>query len=1123
MKSAKMEVGNYTNPYLLRMKSQWFYKNVTLIVFLLFCITERPVAQTIFSGINGYEPRFVLPVNENLQIKSIKSFGAVGDGVTDDTKAFLDWLATGERRIFIPEGTYLIKDQLRMTSGMKRLFMIGERNKTTILKLADGSPGFNNPASPKSFIYTIAPGQQGEQNMHNYIQHLTIEIGKNNPGAIALNFHTNNTGAVKDVTIKATDPVNHKGFRGIGIQDWGAGPGNLRYIEIDGFETGIFINQENHWTLEHINISNCKTGVFNTKTTSIRKLKTIGCATGVETSGPMALVDSECLNGPSGGSALVVQNNDVLITSLKTSGYAKAIVSANENNVLGPDVKNWSAEPLQYLWEPDSANNTSLGLSVEESPEYQYPQTSDQWKVISSTGNITSALQEAIDNGAEFIYLQGGTISSTIYIRNKLKKIMVLGEGPITMNPGSTKPVFSIQDGTNPYVILEHIYENYGSSSSWVVEHDSPRALVFRHGSGTYHSTEKAKNAKVFMESVVGAFEFTGVKAWLRDMDTERGGTDALNLTFNNATGWILGQKCEDFATKIKAVNGSFCELLGGTYRQNWDQGDFNAAGLNSNNKEPLFLIDSSNASFGAFTSWGPNIAYDPVIRETREIETRNLSRTASKGALALYVGYKKKGNTAQQVNATGVGLLPTELILIKGTTALIQAQIIPANATNKKMEWVSSSPEVARVNDSGFVTALTAGSATVTVTTSDGGFSASCRVTVTEFIDVTGLKVTPESASITQGETKQLDAIISPGNASNSSVTWSSEMPEVASVNATGMVTGLKPGKVVITATSHNGTIKSSAEITVVAPKTSGLIAYEGFDYSDGDLAGKSGGIGWGGNWTGGGTITSPGFAYSGCEAKGNSFSFNNTEAVRQLNGKLGEKGTTLWIGFILHEGANSPAIHFQLRENEITRMNISRLGYDQWGLNIDGAGDPDNLPWSNEKLKHHFWLLKLVFGETQTNITAWQDPNLSVEPTSGGTTISIPAFTFNNIRLVQNYPTGTASSIFDEIRIGGNFKNAISNNPVTSAFSIINNQEVNLLNVFPTITTGIFHVSITEDLLGGKIRIYSPAGLKIREIIADDCTKKIDISGYSPGIYRVMVCNKRLFASKPIVIITQ
>jgi hypothetical protein len=103
---------------------------------------------------------------------------------------------------------------------------------------------------------------------------------------------------------------------------------------------------------------------------------------------------------------------------------------------------------------------------------------------------------------------------------------------------------------------------------------------------------------------------------------------------------WVLGQKTEDFATKLNVINGGFLELLGGTYRMNWDQADFNVAGLDINNRPPLFIIDNANASFAGFTSWGPNIPFDPVIREKRISVIRNQARGTGNGEQALYVGY---------------------------------------------------------------------------------------------------------------------------------------------------------------------------------------------------------------------------------------------------------------------------------------------------------------------------------------------------------------------------------------------------------------------------------------------------------------------------------------------------
>jgi uncharacterized protein YjdB len=1016
---------------------------LTLIMLGLLFLSYAGQAQTVFSEVYGFEPRFILPEDDALIIKSVKDFGAAGDGITDDTQAFQQAMASNQRFLYIPAGTYILRDQVRMNSGMKRLFWIGESQQTTIIKLADGSPGFDNPASPKPFIYTIAAGQQGEQNMHNYIQHLTIEIGENNPGAIALNFHTNNTGAVKDVAIKATDPVNHKGFRGIGVQDWGAGPGNLRFIDIDGFQTGIYINEDNHWTLEHVKISNCETGLRSTKATSARRITTINCTVGIHVTGPFAAQELSVVDGPGSGDAVIVGNSNVMIKGLTTAGYTNAINSNNTGDGNLPDgtVEHWLGGHVRHLWDPAAGFDRTFAIPVEESPEYQYPQTPEQWTLISSTGNITAALQAAIDDGAEFIYLQGSTISSTIYVRNKVKKIMVLGEGAITLSPGESNPAFVIQDGEHDVVILEHIYENYGSNNSWCFVQATSRTVVIRHGASTYTTAPEGAGGKVFMESVVGDFEYRGVKAWLRDMNTELGGLDALTLHFYNTTAWVLGQKTEDFATKIKVANGSKVELLGGTYRQNWDLDRVvNRGGIDPDNPVPLFLIEDSHATFAGFTTWGwsGEFPYDPVIREIRGADNRALSRAEGGGSMPLYVGYTAAVPAAQTKGVTGMHFSLQELTVILGQTSMIPAHVLPADATNKKINWVSSDPDVVQVSPTGFVTAVGEGTATVTATTDDGGLTNACVVIVPEYIEVIGINLTPANMEINTGQSTQLTVEILPANATNQSVIWSSDNPDVATVNAEGLITGVSVGQAIITAETAEGGFSATSQVTVNLPPVGGLYAYEGFDYPVGDLAGKDGGIGWSGPWSGGATVVSPGLNVAGVESVGNLTSLFNAEAVREMTETIGETGSVVWIGFILHEMANSPTIHFQLLHDDEIKMAFFRFGYDVWGINSDGTGDPDNLPWQNEKNTHHFWLFKLVFGETNTNITVWRDPNLSVEPTSGGTTISIPAFSFNKVRLTQAFVNGNSDSRFDEIRIAGNFMNATNNDPYVQPTSV-------------------------------------------------------------------------------------
>jgi len=580
-------------------------------------------AQTIFESINGFEPHFVMPPNSIMK-NIVTDYGAVGDGVSDDTQAFLDWAASGERSLYIPSGTYLVKSQIRPSDGMKRITIMGEKRSTTTIKLAAGSPGYDNPLSPKVFLHTRAPNQQGEQNFNIYLYHLTIEIGENNPGAIGVNFHTNNTGAVKDVAVKATDPVNHKPLRGLQFSDYWFGPGNGRYLEINGFHEGILVGDaQNHTVLEYIHISNCDTGIRNAgNTCSIRNVEISNCKTGVVNSagGHMVLLETS-IQG-SGGTDAIINQSHLLARSIETAGFSKAIASSGENgDVTGPDLDHYSSDSVLFNW-PTAGRDTSLGLSIVNSPEFQYPASSDEWAVMPASGDITNDIQQAIDDGKKTIFIQGGEISSTIFLRNDVERIMGIGVRMTNFMTGS-EPAFKVVDGNSSGVIVELLYSNYGSTSRYVCQLASKRDMVFRHGSGGLSVAPEGYGGRVFCESIVGVpIELINVNAWLRDMNTELGGADAVNILNNNSRVWILGQKTEDYGNKIKTINGGFTELLGGMFRQNWDAAD-NVYALLDNT--PLFLVDNSHASFSFKTGTGSGVNYKIILREIRGEETRDL------------------------------------------------------------------------------------------------------------------------------------------------------------------------------------------------------------------------------------------------------------------------------------------------------------------------------------------------------------------------------------------------------------------------------------------------------------------------------------------------------------------
>ena len=158
---------------------------------------------------------------------------------------------------------------------------------------------------------------------------------------------------------------------------------------------------------------------------------------------------------------------------------------------------------------------------------------------------------------------------------------------------------------------------------------------------------------------------------------------------------------------------------------------------------------------------------------------------------------------------------------LVEGASTTLTSTVAPADATDKTVTWKSSDESVATVDKDGVVTAKKAG--TVTITATAGGVSGTLHITVTakpvETVPVTSVEVTVEAGTtVSVGKTLQATATVKPGNATNKKVTWKSSDESIATVDANGVITAKKAGKVVITATSTDGTDKSgNVEITVV------------------------------------------------------------------------------------------------------------------------------------------------------------------------------------------------------------------------------------------------------------------------------------------------------------------
>lgn len=172
----------------------------------------------------------------------------------------------------------------------------------------------------------------------------------------------------------------------------------------------------------------------------------------------------------------------------------------------------------------------------------------------------------------------------------------------------------------------------------------------------------------------------------------------------------------------------------------------------------------------------------------------------------------------APVINVSSVSLNETSLDLLTGDRATLTATVLPSNASDKTVSWSSSDESVATVKN-GKVTAISAGQATISATTKDGGLTASCIVNVTQkIVPVNGVSLNYSELELSVGDSEDLIAKVLPTNATNKEVIWSTTDEEVASVDENGKVTALKVGETMIVVTTVDGGYKDYCIIKVTA-----------------------------------------------------------------------------------------------------------------------------------------------------------------------------------------------------------------------------------------------------------------------------------------------------------------
>ena len=212
-------------------------------------------------------------------------------------------------------------------------------------------------------------------------------------------------------------------------------------------------------------------------------------------------------------------------------------------------------------------------------------------------------------------------------------------------------------------------------------------------------------------------------------------------------------------------------------------------------------------------------------------VDLNEISSGGSKDSDAIHPDYTSDGvHPTKELQKIWAGSFPTSLIGIGTKTAgvvfdkteitvyknepvKLNATVYPESAENKNVTWSSSDPDTVTVED-GFIAGLKNGSAVITCTTEEGGYTAKCTVTVKTKPE--GVKLEASSGKVYTTKGFYLKASVIPEDASNKTLTYKSANTKVATVSSKGYVTGVGAGKTTITVTDSEGH-KAAYSVTVL------------------------------------------------------------------------------------------------------------------------------------------------------------------------------------------------------------------------------------------------------------------------------------------------------------------
>lgn len=225
-----------------------------------------------------------------------------------------------------------------------------------------------------------------------------------------------------------------------------------------------------------------------------------------------------------------------------------------------------------------------------------------------------------------------------------------------------------------------------------------------------------------------------------------------------------------------------------------------------------------------------PDVASDKTVEWTSSdtsvatVDKDGVVRGVKTGSITITAKTNNGGFeascTVNVINAVmGITISDNSIMLYPNKTKQLKASVTPVDADNPNVVWESNDDEVATVSETGLVTAKMPGTATITVKSVDGEYTATCTVTVGKH--VSSIILSDTELTMPAGTSETLYATVMPLAAFNKTVTWVSTNPKVATVDENGNVKAIKAGTTTIIAYCEDGDVTASCIVTVTNSAT--------------------------------------------------------------------------------------------------------------------------------------------------------------------------------------------------------------------------------------------------------------------------------------------------------------